>query len=446
MAKHIRSRIGRLSGLPAGVAALALLAACGGGSDGPVAVPPPPPDACGDDAQKQFVLDVMRDIYFWVDELPAGVDPNAFATAEDLLAALLFTPLDRFSFIGDAATEDAFFSDSQFIGVGVGLTTRGDQVFVTQVFGDGPAAASGLARGDELLVVNGIAVPDALAGDGISAAFGPNEIGVTVTLRARDLAGLETDYVLFKDLVTIEPVPASGILDLDGRAVGYVAFRDFVDPAFDALDAAFDQLAAAGITELVLDLRYNGGGLLSVSEYLGDLLAGGLAGQLYYSRRHNAANANFDETRRFVARNNALTLSKLVVITTGGTASASELVINGVTPYLDVTLVGDTTFGKPIGQYGYEFCGKILRPASFALENSLGSSDYFDGFDPDCAATDDLTRPLGDAQEAMLAEALDVLRNGTCTTPFATTPLAGNAKRTVPLPPPRRRGEQGEVY
>jgi carboxyl-terminal processing protease len=444
-----RSAIAMLPRLALWLGFASLLAGCsGGGAEGPVNVAPP--DACSSDAQKQFVLDVMNDIYYWVDELPANVDITAFSSPEALLEGIVFTPLDRFSFIGDAAADSAFFSDSQFIGVGLGLQSTDTEIFVTQVFGDGPAGeGTAIGRGDEILRINGQDAADILDTIGISAAFGPNEIGVLVELRVRDAAGLETDYVLFKDLVTIEPVPASGVLDVDGRPIGYLAFRDFVEPAFAALDAAFAALNAAGVEELVLDLRYNGGGLLSVSEYLGDLLAGGLAGNVYYSRMHNDANAGFDLTTNFIDRVQALSLSRLVVITTGGTASASELVINGVSPYLDVTLVGDTTFGKPIGQYGFEFCGKILRPASFVLANSLGSSDYFDGFQPDCAAEDDLSRPLGDPREAMLSEALDVIRNGTCTTPFASVVPAGEvaAKRQPPRrAPARRRGDLGAVW
>ncbi len=430
-------------------AALALAGCSGGGGS---AAPAPDVDAqagsCSDDAQKQFVLDVMQDIYFWVDDLDRDVDIDAFGSAEELLVDLVSVqPLDRFSFIASAAAEDAFFSDSQFIGVGIGLSTRGDQVFVTQVFGDGPAAATGLGRGDELLRINGIEVADALAGDGISAAFGDDDIGTMVELRWRRTAtGEITDDVLFKDLVTIEPVPASTILDLDGTPVGYVVFRDFVNPAFDALDTVFGDFAAAGITQLILDLRYNGGGLISVSEFLGDLLAGGLAGSTYYSREHNDANTDFNFSVDFLAQAGALTLDKLVVITTGGTASASELVINGITPYRDVTLVGETTFGKPVGQYGYEFCDKVLRPASFVLANSLGNSDYFDGFVPDCAASDDLSRALGDPEEAMLAEALDVLRNGTCTTPFAKAADALPEKAALPSRRRQVAREIGDAY
>jgi carboxyl-terminal processing protease len=425
-----------------------LAVGCVGGSDGPPGGEVITPADCTDAGQKQFVLDVMRDIYYWNDMIPSNPDLDSFATAEELLEGLVFAPIDRFSFIGDVVEDTVFFSNSQFIGVGLGLSTTATEAFVTQVFGDGPAGATDIARGDELLLINGTPVAEVLAGDGLSAAFGDNDIGVLVELRVRKPAGDETDYVLFKDLVTIEPVPATALLDVDGRQVGYLAFRDFVDPAFDALDRAFEPFADAGVSELILDLRYNGGGLLSVSEYLADLITRGLGGEVFYSRRHNDRNRSFDTTRRFDGAPNALMLDKIVIITTSGTASASELIINGITPYLDVTLVGGTTFGKPVGQYGYEFCGKILRPASFLLQNSRGSSDYFDGFRPDCFAEDDLSRPLGDTQEEMLSAAVEVVRSGRCTVPFSVgKSLDGKAARAAAQAAAQaRRGEMGSAW
>lgn len=442
--KRTHHRLTALGGL--GVAAL--LGACGGGGgDGESIVATPPPDTCAIAEQNRFVNDTMRDIYFWVDELPS-VDPNNFDSPEALLDALRFEPLDRFSGIGDEAADDAFFSDSQFIGVGIGLfTSPEDRLFITQAFGDGPAAAAGLARGDEILTINGQTIAAVLAGDGISAAFGANEIGVPVDLTYRTLAGDELAASFTKDLVTIEPVPAVTTLDVDGRAVGYLAFRDFVNPAFDALADGFALIQAAGIDEMVLDLRYNGGGLLSVAEFLGNLLGGTTtAGQTFYTLSHNAQNSAFNNTFIFQDELNALDLNRLFVITSGSTASASELVLNALEPYMDVVLIGKTTSGKPVGQYGFTFCGKILRPVSFEIVNALGEGDYFDGIPPDCIADDDLTRALGDPNELALAEVINYIRTGMCSVPVAQAKAqlefeAAKARSRVDRP-----SERGDVY
>jgi hypothetical protein len=99
-------------------------------------------------------------------------------------------------------------------------------------------------------------------------------------------------------------------------------------------------------------------------------------------------------------------------------------------PYMTVVVVGDTTFGKPVGQYGYDFCGKVLHPVAFALRNALGQGDYFSGIPPDCAAGDDLDHPLADPSEASLAEALHYLKTGTCS---AAAPALRAASRRRPV-------------
>ncbi len=117
---------------------------------------------------------------------------------------------------------------------------------------------------------------------------------------------------------------------------------------------------------------------------------------------------------------NALSLGRIVFITTGATASASEIVINGLEPFVEVAIVGSTTFGKPVGQLGFAFCERVLRPASFQTVNADGEGEFFAGIAPDCEAEDDLSKPLGDPREASMAEALHLLETGTCSTPAAT--------------------------
>jgi carboxyl-terminal processing protease len=125
-----------------------------------------------------------------------------------------------------------------------------------------------------------------------------------------------------------------------------------------------------------------------------------------------------------------------VVIATRGSASASEAVINGLRPYMDVKVVGDTTFGKPVGQYGFDFCEKVLYPVSFLVTNALGQADYFNGIPADCAAADDVDHPLADPGEASLAEALYVVRSGRCSgTAAAQAEVQARFRERVPQIP-----------
>ena len=134
-------------------------------------------------------------------------------------------------------------------------------------------------------------------------------------------------------------------------------------PRWTALNTAFTQVRDAGATELVLDLRYNGGGLVSVAQHLAGLIAGDpLVGQVFVQFTHNDKQSSRNTAYRFEAKPQALAATRLVVIATRGSASASEAVINGLRPYMDVKVVGDTTYGKPVGQYGFDFCDEGALP------------------------------------------------------------------------------------
>jgi len=177
---------------------------------------------------------------------------------------------------------------------------------------------------------------------------------------------------------------------------------------------------AAGVTALVVDLRYNGGGLVLTAQRLADLIAGFIAaGQVQSQTLYNSGKSSLDTTTLFQQRPESLPLLQQVVfITTGSSASASELVVNALGPHTVVRLVGTTTFGKPVGQNALSYCGgdRLLRAVTFETVNSLGEGQYYDGLAVDCPAPDDLERPLGDPLEASLASALSLIESGNCST------------------------------
>ena len=180
------------------------------------------------------------------------------------------------------------------------------------------------------------------------------------------------------------------------------------------------------MTDVILDLRYNGGGLVSVSQHLAGLVGGVRTNtQVFVEFFHNDKNTSRNQVLRLEDPARAVDVPRLVVITTRASASASETLINGLRPFLPVTIVGGRTFGKPVGQYGFNFCDKVLFPVSFETRNASGEGDFFSGLRADCAAADDLDNALGDPEEASLAEALDFLRTGTC------SPRASVASRSL---------------
>jgi carboxyl-terminal processing protease len=405
----------RLSALALGL----VLAACGGSGSSREATL-----NCatitGPNGQNEYVYSAMQHWYLWYDKLPT-LNPANFESPQALLNALVAPvtgPVDRFSYLTTQAAEDALFDASQFVGFGFRQRIGADSVTVLDVFEDGPADQGGLDRGSQILEIDGVPIAEILSTEGgLSAALGPPEVGWEVEMRFTNRAGEDITATFVKDTVTIPPVTAMQVLEVDGVTTGYLVFRNFVNPGITALDEAFGEFQDAGVSQLIVDLRYNGGGLLRVVEHFANLLASrDNPGLPFYTYRHNDKNSDRDETYLFPIEpaGAALSLDKLVFITTGATASASEMLVNGLPPYVETATIGSTTFGKPVGQYGFRFCEQVLRPVSFQVVNGEGEGDYFDGLGPDCAAADNAAAPFGVAGEDSFDAALHWLSTGSC--------------------------------
>jgi C-terminal processing protease CtpA/Prc len=404
---------------------------------------------CSVTNQKQFVLDATREWYLFQDLLPASVSIADFATPQDLLDALTATARaqgkDRFfSFLTTPQADSSFFQEGQFIGFGFRSSIQGDQLFLIDVFEASPAADGGLTRGAEITAVDAGAgfVPMAtiLATDpNLEQAFGPATEGVQRRLRFLPLNGQpEVEVALTKRIVTILPVPTAGgtaTLTLpSSELVGYINLRTFISTAETPLRTEYLKFKNKGIQKFIVDLRYNGGGLVSIAELVGDLHGGNRATTDVYSKtRFNAAKSSNDSVRRFQRQDESVAPLSIAFITTGGTASASELVINSMKPWVEVAIVGANTYGKPVGQFAFDLtgCNLRLRLIAFKTTNANDEGDYFDGLASTltfaCAATDELTRTPGVALEGSTATALFWLQNGSCP-PVLSAPGPGFQK------------------
>ncbi len=411
----------------------AALAACGGGGGGGIASG----GACSVTNQKQFVLDAAREWYLFQNLLPASVSIGDYATAQDLLDALTATARaqgkDRFfSFLTTPQADSSFFQEGQFIGFGFRTSIQGNRLFLPDVFEASPAADGGLTRGVEITAVDSgtgfVSMATILATDpNLEQAFGPATAGIQRGLRFLRLNGQQVEITLSKRLVTILPVPTAGgtaILALPSNSsvqVGYIHLRTFISTATTPLRNAFAQFRAQGIQNIIVDFRSNGGGLVSVAEFIGDLNgANRNAADVFSNMRFNAAKASNDSVRRFIAQPQSVAPVRIAFITTAGTASASELVINSMKPWVEVAIVGEDTFGKPVGQSAFDMngCDLRLRLIAFKVTNANDEGDYFDGLASTlafaCAATDDYSRTPGDPLEDSTAEALNWLGTGAC--------------------------------
>jgi carboxyl-terminal processing protease len=418
----------------------ALTASCGGGSSSDTGFA-----TCSIADQNQRVFEHMQSWYFWTGSLPDSIDPAAFSSVEDMIDSIRH-PLDRYTFVIPKAQANDLFQRGQFIGIGVTTTWVGDRLFVAEVWASSPAAAAGLLRGDEILEINGITVASIVAtGGSVGDAFGDDEVGVQATLRYLDGSAVEQTDTLSKAVVTMDTVRFVDVFNINGRTIGYINFKVFVTPSVQHLNDAFDTLLAADVDDLVLDLRYNGGGLISVAQQLASQIGGTTTnGQLLIALIYNGNHQGSNFSANFTNPQNALDLNRLVVITTGGTASASEMVINSLDPFINVVTIGSTSFGKPVGSNAWDFCGQTLFPITFITQSAGGTADFFNGFPADCAAEDDLTRALSDPAEASLAEALYYIDNNSCSATSERSRMSlleqqGDGSRQT-------RPDPGEVY
>ena len=382
------------------------------------------PTACSIDGQKQFVLDALYDWYLWNDLLPANIDIADYASPESLVFEVTTTfgpqdalgdPIDRWSSVGSLEADQQYFGEGRYEGFGFSWREEGGDMRMTGVFPGSPADNAGLARGQTVVTLNNRTYADIVANEGINTFFDNN---ATVDFAMRRLDNTTFSEPVTKDIVTITPIPQWRTINIgDGvPPVGYMEFRTFVSTADPVFDEVFADFIAAGVQDVIIDLRYNGGGLVRTAELLGDYLGGFANDGLVFSQTEfNADRAAANNSSSFFSRRvNSIDITRFIVIASRSTASASELVTNSLIPYADVSIVGDNTYGKPVGQVGFEFCEKILRPTSFRTTNANGDGDYFDGLPVDCPAADVLEVPVGADNDPNVVAALSISETGAC--------------------------------
>lgn len=459
------------------------LTACGGGGSGSgggaVTVPPtsstPPPTpptstSCSLSSRQNFAFSVLNEWYLFPETLPASLGTAPYTSVQSYIDALTATARgqgrDRFfTYVTSIQEENAFFSSGSTAGLGVRFAFQGNRVFVIEAFEGAPALAAGIDRGTEVLAIGTDAasltpVADIIAAQGasgITSALGPSTVGTTRTLRVTDAGGARNVTVTKADY-NIDPLsPRYGVkvIDNGGQRVGYINMRTFISTADNQLRTAFADFRAQGITNFVIDFRYNGGGLVSTAELMGDLMGGNrFSSDVFSVTRFRASKSSNNETRRFTPLTQSVSPIKIAFISTNATASASELVMNSFVPYLGVNaaLIGSNSFGKPVGQIAVDqaACDDRIRVVAFAKDNASGQGDYYSGLAgtmrTTCAAADDITRPLGDPLEASLRTALDFVAGRSCT-PVAVAQTAQSTstrteRRVLPVPTDARTAQR----
>ena len=387
---------------------------------------------------KDVLHELMLEWYLWNDSIPS-VNPNDYGSLTELLNAMMVNPPDRWSDVLGTEEYQALYQRSEYIGHGFGLTDDAEgNLWVGFVYDQTMAGAQGVERGWQILKINGIPVSPEMEFDTI---FGKDEVGVQNSFSFKTREGSTTEMTLSKEIVEINSVLYSDIIQLVDTSIGYLVYQHFLYESTDELDQVFSEFQAANVSEVIVDLRYNPGGQVNVAQHLASLIAGESAIKgtfVKFEYNNNKAGQNVTKPYMDLEYTLAKTPERVFFITTGRSASSSEALINGMYPYADVFLVGDDTYGKPVGSHTFSFIDSTLIPITFNMLNRFNEGGFFDGLPADSYVQEDVKIDFGDPEEKMLKEVLHYMETGNWTGaaakkshPYRLTRLSGISSLTA---------------
>jgi carboxyl-terminal processing protease len=374
---------------------------------------------------RDSLYDIMNSWYYWNDVMPA-VNKDNYADPYLLMEAMRYKALDRWSFVADY---NEFMAQMQgsFVGHGfrIGLDDT-DTARIAMIYSGSPLYSKGVRRGWIVKKINDTEVaPILLSQDGTaySDLIGPSQAGVTNKFLFKTPEGKDSTIISTKASFTINSVLLADTLHLSTGVTGHIVFESFIEPSEGELADAFSYFAANGVTDLILDLRYNGGGYLYIAQELASYIAGNTNhGNDFIKLIYNSIHQDQNITFPLLSTPYPLSLSKIVVITTRETASASECVMNGLAPYMSVISIGDTTNGKPVGMNGGDIGKKyFIAPVTFKDVNKNDDGDFFEGIAPQSLVADDITHNFNDRNELCLRAAISYLETGSLATTKSLT-------------------------
>lgn len=455
--------------------------------------------------ENNFLRSYSDDTYLWYNEI-TDQDPSLFSNTLAYFDELVTTavtpsgqPKDKFHFTFDS--QEWFQLSQSGVSAGYGAqwaflsSTVPREILVAYTEPNTPATnlPQPLERGARILAIDGFDIDDnTQAGiDALNAALSPATIGEQHTFTMLDLGAANSrDVTLTAASITSTPVQGTQILSTPTGDIGYMIFNDHIATAEQGLIDAVNQLNAfnggQGIDDLVLDIRYNGGGFLAIASELAYMIAGPAptAGQtfeeLQFNDKHPVTNPVTGQALAPTPFFNVtlgepfnavpgqalptLNLPRVYVITGPGTCSASEAIMNGLRGVgIEVIQIGSTTCGKPYGFFATDNCGTTYFTIQFRGINAVGFGDYTDGFSPNntppaeagtvipgCSIADDFTKQLGDVTEGRLAMALALRDGQSCTAPSGSVPdgasLAAKIRSTENVVVPKSIWHTNRIY
>lgn len=316
-------------------------------------------------------------------------------------------------------------------------------LYVKMVDVNSPAYAAGIRRGDRIMSINGKTTYDyntqnAENFKSINAALS----SPSMTVKWRTPTSVDTEKLITSSQYSFDPILSHKVIDAGGKKVGYLAFSSFVNienkgvktKMFSDFESIFSGFESSGVDQLIIDLRYNGGGAVNTAEYLADKIVPASADkkQMFYYKVNNVMDKDWGLTKEgedfapvLFNKKGSLNVTKVYFLVTKSTASASELLINVLKPYMNVQVIGsEKTYGKPVGFFGFPTGkGKAMAEiyvTSFQMFNSAKSGDYFGGLALDKTTREDFLKDFGDPSEGFLAEAIYHIKNNSYSTATKT--------------------------
>lgn len=408
----------------------------------------------------EFVWFGMRDYYYWqaeVEDLSTAKYPtyndlydflNGYPGPESLFDDLLH-PDDRFSWLVDdyESLEQSFQGITKSFGYDIGLArieSGSDDLlaYIRYIVPGGPAEDAGLVRGDIFTTVDG---QQLTIGNYISLLFESESIKISLSeVVENTITPTNQELSITAEQLIENPNFLSKVLEIEGQKIGYFVYNQFVNSNayHEEMNNIFGTFKNDGISDLVLDFRYNGGGSLNTARILSSMVYGNatssdLVGSIIYNNNLSDFNTDlsfltevpvFDSNgiQTSTLPMNRLNINRVYILTSGSSASASEFVIAGLLPYMNVTLIGTTTVGKNVASItvydsdDYQKSASLnqnhtyaMQPIISQLANSQGFTDYVDGLEPNIEVNEisflGNLKPLGDPSEALLSEALAVI-------------------------------------
>lgn len=376
-----------------------------------------------------WVQDSMKRYYYWADEMPAK--PDYQLPVKDFFKRLL-SPKDRFSFMVNTEDSSSYpRSIRNMYGFDYTIVQLANNEVVTVVklvLQNSPAFNAGLERGMIITKVNGKVMTAANAEAMASSIKDQTVVELTVGKWQNGSVTDEKNITVYYGFSFEQPV-LSKVFEKNGKKVGYMYIYDFPDGMTQTLYQKFGELKAAGVKELILDLRYNYGGSVSSAAALCSLIPSGLSsGSPFIIFK---GNKNGGEVKRTFAqqiaydpkaldfttlRANALGLQKVFILTSNSTASAAEIVVNNLKPYMQVIQIGDTTLGKDMAGFVVEDKRKPrkiswqIHPVIYKVFNASGAGEYSSGISPQSNVNEFAglpLLPLGDPNETLISSALN---------------------------------------